>query len=69
MLFSGNLDKGDSRTWKSDGTLTVWSGRADKLDFTLNGRSIGVVAAGVVRNIEVSSEGVKIGDVWVVYID
>lgn len=69
VLFSGNLDKGDSRTWKSDGTLTVWSGRADKLDFTLNGRRIGVVAAGVVKNIEVSSEGVKIGDVWVVYID
>lgn len=68
-LFSGILESGDSRTWKSEGTLTVWSGKADMLDFILNGRNIGEVAAGVVKNINVSSQGIKIGDSWVSRID
>ncbi|MEA3488934.1 MAG: DUF4115 domain-containing protein [Candidatus Omnitrophota bacterium] len=68
-LFAGILKKGGSKTWRSDGTLTVWTGKADMLDFTVNERKIGVVAAGVVKNIVVSSRGVKIGDVWVARLE
>jgi cytoskeletal protein RodZ len=64
-VFVGTLKKGETKTWKGEGTFTVWTGKGDMLDFYVNGRKIGVVAAGVVKNIEVSSEGIKIGDVWV----
>jgi len=63
-VFSGFLKKGESKSWESDQPLTVWTGKADNLEFTVNTRRIGVVAAGVVKNIEVSSEGVRIGDSW-----
>ena len=64
-LFAGILKKGDSKTWKSDGTLTVWTGKGEMLDFVVNKRRVGKVAAGVVKNIKVSSSGVKIGDAWI----
>ncbi len=65
VVFSGTLKAGDSKTWNSDGALTVWTGKAEMLDFIVNTRRIGMIAAGVVKNITVSSEGIKIGDVWV----
>jgi len=64
MLFAGIIGKGGARTWKADGPLKVWTGKGESLDFTVNTRKIGVVAAGVVKNISVSSRGVKVGDVW-----
>lgn len=63
-IFDGILKNGDSKTWKADGPITVWTGKADKLDFIVNTRNVGVVAAGVVKNIKVSSEGVQIGNTW-----
>ncbi len=64
-LFDGFLNAGDSREWKTKGTLTVWTGKASVLSFKVNGRDLGVVATGVVRNIKVSAEGVLVGDDWV----
>ena len=65
-IFDGFLDDGDSRSWKGEGTFIIWTGKADMLDFNVNGRDLGVVASGVVRNIKVSAEGVLVGDDWVV---
>ncbi len=65
-IFDGFLNKGDSRTWNSNEELTVWTGKANVLDFTVNGRVLGEIASGVVRNIKVSSEGVVLGDEWLV---
>ena len=65
-IFDGFLNDGDSRSWKGEGTFTVWTGKANMLDFNVNGRDLGVVASGVVRNIKVSAEGVLVGDDWVV---
>lgn len=64
-LFDGFLKNGETKSWQADGPLTVWTGKADMLDFIVNGREVGTVAAGVVRNIKVSSEGVQVGDAWV----
>ncbi len=64
-VFSGEMDKGETKTWRAEGTLTIWTGKADKLDFTVNTRKLGSVAAGVVKNIKVSDKGVQVGDVWV----
>ncbi len=68
-LFDGFLDKGDSKTLESDEPLTVWTGKAEYLDFVVNTRKLGVVANGVIKNIVVSSGGVKIGGEWVARID
>lgn len=64
-LFNGFMKDGDSKTWKSDQTIIVWTGKADMLDFIVNSRQVGKVAAGVVKNIKVSEEGIQIGDAWV----
>lgn len=64
-IFDGFMKSGDSKTWTSGETIIVWTGKADMLDFIVNNRQVGKVAAGVVRNIQVSSEGVRIGDTWV----
>jgi len=65
-LFAGILKKGESRTWKTEDALIVWTGKADMLNFTLNEHEIGKVAAGVVKNIKVSQQGIKIGNAWVI---
>ena len=69
MLFAGVLLKGQSKTWKSSGTLTVWTGKADVLDFIVNTRKIKSFATGVVKNILVSNKGIKVGDRWVAELE
>ena len=64
-IFAGFLKEGQSRSWTSDQPLTVWTGKADNLIFIVNTRKVGVIASGVVKNIVVSSEGVRVGDDWV----
>ncbi|MFH1412362.1 MAG: RodZ domain-containing protein [Candidatus Omnitrophota bacterium] len=64
LLYSGILKPGLAETWKTDGTINVWTGKAEMLDFTVNGQDLGKVASGVVKNIKVSPEGVKIGRNW-----
>jgi cytoskeletal protein RodZ len=68
-LFAGIMEKGDSETWRAKGTLNVWTGKAEMLDFRVNTYEIGKIASGVVKNIQVSGEGVKIGDNWVTRFD
>ena len=69
MLFAGVLEKGQSKTWKSAGTLTVWTGKADVLDFVVNTRKVNSFAMGVVKNIQVSDKGIRVGDSWVVELE
>ncbi|MFH1305629.1 MAG: RodZ domain-containing protein [Candidatus Omnitrophota bacterium] len=64
-LFAGILKSGDSKTWKTNGVFTVWTGKAERLDFFVNTRKVGKVADGVVRDIKVSSSGIKVGNKWV----
>lgn len=64
-IFAGILENGDSKTWRSDGTLTGWTGKAEMLDFIVNKRNVGAIAKGVVKNIMISSAGIKIGNEWI----
>lgn len=61
-IFAGVMEKGDTKTLKSDSTIIILTGKAENVEFIHNGRDLGVIAAGVVKNIKVSSDGVKIGD-------
>ncbi|MFH1309668.1 MAG: RodZ domain-containing protein [Candidatus Omnitrophota bacterium] len=69
MRFAGILNKGESKNWKSNTMLTVWTGKADVLDFIVNTRKINSFATGVVKNIQVSNQGIKVGDVWVTELE
>jgi len=69
MLFAGVLEKGQSKIWKSAGTLTVWTGKADVLDFVVNTRKVNSFAMGVVKNIQVSDKGIRVGDRWIVELE
>lgn len=69
QLYVGTLKPGQSKTWKADDVINVWTGNAGNLDFKVNNRSLGTVAAGVVKNIRVSSEGVRVGTEWVERLD
>jgi len=64
-LFVGVLKPGESLAFTSDSPVTVWSGKAGELEFTLNGHDLGTVASGVVKDITVFPSGVKVGDAWV----
>ncbi len=68
QIFVGTLQDGESKTWSSDKPLTIWSGKAERLIFIVNTRRVGAVAAGVVKNIEVSEKGVKVNGNWVAYL-
>ena len=64
-LFAGILNKGKSKKWDTTKTIKVWTGKAEVLRFTVDGKKLGVIAKGVVKNISISPEGVKIGNIWV----
>ena len=68
-VFAKTLEEGESETLESDGTLTVWTGKGSMLDFVVNSRRVGKVASGVVKDIEVSSSGIKVGGKWVERFD
>jgi hypothetical protein len=64
-LYVGVIKKGKEKSWKSDKALTIWTGRAEMLNFIVNNQNIGRIADGVVKNIKVSNAGITIDDNWV----
>ncbi|MDD4956767.1 MAG: DUF4115 domain-containing protein [Candidatus Omnitrophica bacterium] len=68
-IYVGIMQAGDSKTWRADGTLNIWTGKAEMLEFIINSHKIGKVADGVVKNIEVSDKGVNVNGNWVYRIE
>ncbi len=68
-LFSGILRAGTKKEWEGEGPFTIWTGKAEKLKFSLNGRSFGKIASGVVKNIKVSRDGILVGASFVARLD
>jgi cytoskeletal protein RodZ len=64
-LFVGILRRGDKKTWETVNAITVWTGRAEMLDFTVNNHKAGKIADGVIKNIKISKEGITINGNWV----
>jgi cytoskeletal protein RodZ len=69
VLFTGVIEGGTEKTWASDKPFTVWTGKAEKLIFSVNGKDLGQVAKGVVKDIRVSSGGIKVGSTWAARIE
>jgi cytoskeletal protein RodZ len=61
-VFVGTLRKGDTKTLNAEKSLTVWTGKGEFLEFVVNGKDVGKVRDGVVRDIKVTSGGIEIGN-------
>jgi len=68
-VFAGTINKGKTVSWKLDAPVRVWTGKAEYLQCTYNGKKIGKIANGVVKDIIISGQGIKIGDSWIVQND
>lgn len=62
--FEGTLRKGKRKSWSADDKIELWIGRAEALDFTINGKSIGSIGKGSIKNIQISRRGLKIKNKW-----
>ena len=62
--FEGTLPKGGKKKWSADDKIELWVGRAEALNFTINGKSIGGVGKGNIKNIQISRRGLKIRNKW-----
>ncbi|MBD3380457.1 MAG: DUF4115 domain-containing protein [Candidatus Omnitrophica bacterium] len=65
-VYAGIMQRGDAKTFSDDGPLTVLTGKGEELEFAFNGTDLGVIAEGVVKDIRVSSDGIKVGSRWAV---
>lgn len=59
-LFSRVFSKGSSESIKADERVELYIAEAESVELVLNGRSIGSPGRGTIKNLEVTSEGVKI---------
>jgi len=60
-VFEGTLVKNGKKKWSADQNINLWIGRAEALNFTINGASIGNIGKGNIKNIEISKSGLTIG--------
>lgn len=64
LVFEGILYKKRKKEWSANDRLELWVGRAEALDFTINQKSIGKVGKGRIKSIQISRQGLKIGNKW-----
>lgn len=65
QIYAGVIVEGNSRSWDLNSPVNIWTGKAENLEYIINGKNLGVFSKGVVKNIELSSEGIKIDNNWV----
>jgi len=59
-LFKSVLKKGSVEAYKADERLQLWTGKGEFLDLVLNGNPLGSPGNGVIKNIILTREGLKI---------
>lgn len=69
VIYVGILEKGETKTLTGEDYITVWSGKSEFLEFEVNSNNLGIVTQGVVKNIKVTPQGIKIGNEWTARID
>lgn len=70
-LFEGILEKNKNISWilnKND-RIALWTGKAEALGFSIDKKYIGVIGKGVLKNIEITPEGFRLNDRWIVDFD
>ncbi len=66
IIFDGTLEAGKKKEWSSEKDLILWVARAEVLDFAINGKTVGKIGKGNIKNIQISRTGLKIGKKWLV---
>jgi len=62
--FVGILRKNRKENWSAKNKIELWVGRAEALKFTINGRPVGKIGKGSIKNIIISRRGLKVGNKW-----
>ncbi|OGW53705.1 MAG: hypothetical protein A2Y81_08790 [Nitrospirae bacterium RBG_13_43_8] len=61
-IFEGTMRKNEKRTLSATSSIDLWLGRAEAVEVTINGYSLGKLGKGNIKNIRVSRSGIKIGN-------
>ena len=64
IAFEGTLRKNEKKEWSADKNMELWVGRAEVLEFTINGTTLGKIGKGNIKNISITREGLKVKDKW-----
>ncbi|MFH1594547.1 MAG: RodZ domain-containing protein [Candidatus Omnitrophota bacterium] len=64
VVFEGIVGKNQSKSWAADNAIDLWVGRAEALDFTINGKFVGKIGAGRIKGIVLTRSGLKVEDKW-----
>lgn len=59
-LFERVLSKGTSESFTADKKIELYVAKAEAIELVLNGESLGSPGRGVIKNIEVTSKGIRI---------
>ncbi len=60
-VFEGTLRKNEEKRISAEEEIELWAGRAEALKFTINGRPIGKVGKGSIKNIRISRRELTVG--------
>ena len=60
IIFKRVLPKGTEETLSAENTVNMFIGRAEAIEIIINGKSLGSPGRGVIRNLEVTSNGVRV---------
>ena len=60
LIFKRVLPKGTEETFTADNFINIFVGRAEAIEIIVNGKSLGTPGRGVIRNLEVTSNGVRV---------
>ncbi|MBD3296572.1 MAG: DUF4115 domain-containing protein [Candidatus Omnitrophica bacterium] len=61
-VFADTMEAGEEKTLDSAKEYLLWTGKAENLELSVNGRDLGNIARGVVKNIHITADRVTIGD-------
>jgi|GEM_PF-739596 len=61
-VFEGTLRKNEKKEVSAKNQIELWTGRAEALKFSINGRSIGKIGKGNIKNIKITRSGLNIGN-------
>ena len=61
VVFENILEKGDIKHWRAKEKLELWVGNGNALELELNGQHLGSLSSGVIKDIVLDHEGMRIG--------
>ena len=59
-VFRGTLRKGETKILKASKNFSLWLGKTEVVELTVNGKKIAPLAKGVQKNISITRDGIKL---------